>query len=576
MKFNEMGLCPDTLKSLEVLGFETATPIQEKAIPVLLEGKRDFVGLASTGTGKTAAFGLPLLERIDPDQPVPQGIILCPTRELCLQIADDLKNFSKHRRGLQVVAVYGGSPIVTQIRDLKRGAQIIVATPGRLMDLLDRRAVKADQISMVVLDEADEMLNMGFKEELDKILGKMPKERVTWLFSATMAKGVSRIAQNYQTDPVEISVGGKNESAANIEHLCFMVHEKDRYQALKRILDFLPEIYGLVFCRTRAETQQVAEKLMQDGYTAEALHGDLSQAQRDGVMRKFRQKNITILVATDVAARGLDVDDITHVIHYKLSDEIAAYTHRSGRTARAGKSGVSIALINMHERRRIQDLERRNNIKISLEKIPDGKAICENQLIALLNKVIESPIKEEEIADYLPPAYEALCHLDKKEIIKRFVSVEFNHFLEYYRHAGDINVKPKSREARPSRDQGPRSEQRSRSPRVESSDSKRFAINMGRSHKINAGAIVRLVCENSKIKSNQVGEISLGHDQSFFDVKQESAAAVRDGMANVKLDGRKVSIRAATPQGSGRSGGGEDGGRPRNGRQGRPGGRRRS
>ena len=580
MKFTELGLSPDTLKSLEALGFETATPIQEQAIPILLEGKRDFIGLASTGTGKTAAFGLPLLERIDPAQPVPQGVILCPTRELCLQIASDLNNFSKHRPNLKVVAVYGGTSIMNQIHELRRGAQIIVATPGRLLDLIERKAAKIEQVATVVLDEADEMLNMGFKEELDKILGRMPETRVTWLFSATMDKGVARIAKNYQHDPVEVSVGGRNESAANIEHLCFMVHEKDRYQALKRILDFLPEIYGLVFCRTRAETQQVAEKLMQDGYEAEALHGDLSQAQRDSVMRKFRAKNIRVLVATDVAARGIDVDDITHVVHYKLSDEIAAYTHRSGRTARAGKSGVSIALINMHERRRINDLERRNNIKISLEQIPDGKAICENRLVALLNKVIESPINEEEIKDYLPPAYEALCHLDKKEIIKRFVSVEFNHFLEYYRHAGDINVKPKAMDSRPPRDQGPRSDSRSRGPRADASDSKRFVINMGRSHKINAGAIVRIICENCKIPSNQVGEISLGHDQTFFDVKKESADAVREGMGNVKLDGRKVSVRAATPQGEGRpagGGGGHGGPRQRQGRpgQGRPGGGRR-
>ena len=559
MKFDEMGLSPDTLKSIQSLGFETATPIQEKAIPILLEGQRDFIGLASTGTGKTAAFGLPLLERIDPDQPVPQGIILCPTRELCLQIASDLQNFSKHRNTLRVTAVYGGSPIVSQIRDLKRGTQIIVATPGRLLDLIERRAAKLDQVSMVVLDEADEMLNMGFKEELDKILGKMPEERVTWLFSATMDKGVARIAKNYQNDPIEISVGGRNESAANIEHLCFMVHEKDRYQALKRILDFLPEIYGLVFCRTRAETQQVAEKLMADGYAAEALHGDLSQAQRDTVMRKFRQKTITILVATDVAARGIDVNDITHVIHYKLSDEIAAYTHRSGRTARAGKSGVSIALINMHERRRIAELERRNNIKIPLEKIPDGKAICENQLIALLNKVIESPTNEAEIEEYLPMAYEALCHLDKKEIIKRFVSVEFNHFLDYYRNATDINVKPGAKSSNP-RKKRPNDRRREGGGGGGEDGFKRFSINMGRANKINAGAIVRIICENSKIASNQVGEISLGHDQSFFDVKKESAKAVREGMNNVRLDGRKVTIRSATQSS-----------RPR---QGRPGGRR--
>jgi ATP-dependent RNA helicase DeaD len=562
MKFTEMGLSPDTLKSVQALGFEIPTPIQEKAIPILLEGKRDFVGLASTGTGKTAAFGLPLLERVDPASTFPQGVILCPTRELCLQITDDLKQYSKHRANLKVVAVYGGSPIMTQIRELKRGAQIIVATPGRLLDLIERRAAKLEQVSMVVLDEADEMLNMGFKEELDAILSKAPKERLTWLFSATMAKGVAHIASNYQHDPLEVSVGGRNESAANIEHLCFMVHEKDRYQALKRILDFLPDIYGLVFCRTRAETQQVAEKLMQDGYQAESLHGDLSQSQRDTVMRKFRQKSITILVATDVAARGIDVDDITHVIHYKLSDEIAAYTHRSGRTARAGKSGVSLALINMHERRRIVELERRNNIKISLEKVPDGRAICENQMIALLNKVIDSPIKEEEIQDYLPPAYEALCHLDKKEIIKRFVSVEFNHFLEYYRHAGDINVKPKARgERQPDRQ---RSDNSKRNRSTQAYDTKRFSINVGKVHKVNAGAIVRLICENCKIQSNQIGAIDLGRDSSFFEVSKEMASVVRDGTQNLRLDGRKVSVRAGGGQGGGGQGGGN-----------RPGGRRR-
>jgi len=583
MKFTELGLSPETLQSIEALGFETATPIQEQAIPTLLEGQRDFVGLASTGTGKTAAFGLPLLERIDPDMALPQGVILCPTRELCLQIADDLKKFSRHRAALRVVAVYGGSPITTQIRDLKRGAQIVVATPGRLMDLIERRAIKVDQISMVVLDEADEMLNMGFKEELDKILGKMPKERVTWLFSATIARGVAQIAQNYQTDPVEVSVGGRNESAANIEHMCFMVHEKDRYPAVKRILDFLPEIYGLIFCRTRAETQSVAEKLIHDGYTADALHGDLSQAQRDAVMRKFRHKHITILVATDVAARGIDVDDITHVIHYKLSDEIAAYTHRSGRTARAGKSGVSIALINMHERRRITELERRNKIKIPLEKVPDAKAICENQLIALLERVVTCKVNEDEVKDYLPPAYEALCHLDKKEIIKRFVSVEFNHFLEYYRNAPDINVKP-----RPPRERNQlppqRTDNQKRRGKMQAYDTTRFAINVGRVHKINAGAVVRLVCENCGIPSNQIGAIDLGRDQSVFEVSKEAAQAVRDGMDNVSLDGRKVSIRSASGQGGGGYGGGGGGGRPgggpagrqgAGGRQGRPGGRRR-
>jgi ATP-dependent RNA helicase DeaD len=565
MKFTDLGLSPDTLKSVEALGFETPTPIQEQAIPVLLKGDKDFVGLASTGTGKTAAFGLPLLERVDPENNMPQGIILSPTRELCLQIAEDLKKFARHRPGLQITAVYGGSNIATQIRDLKRGTHIIVATPGRLLDLIERRAAKLDQIAVVVLDEADEMLNMGFKDELDAILEKAPEDRVTWLFSATMAKGVARIAQNYQKDPIEVSVGGRNESAANIEHFCFMVHEKDRYPAVKRILDYLPEIYGLIFCRTRAETQSVAEKLMADGYSAEALHGDLSQAQRDAVMRKFRQKTVQVLVATDVAARGIDVNDITHVIHYKLSDEVAAYTHRSGRTARAGKSGVSIALINMHERRRIVELERRNNIRIKLEKIPDAKAICENQLLALIHRVVDVSVNEDEIKDYLPPAYEALCHLDKKEIIKRFVAIEFNQFLDYYRNAQDLNATSKpQRERQPGQQ---RSDNSKRNRRMQAYDTKRFSISVGRVHQVNAGAIVRLVCENCNIKSNQIGAIDLGRDTSFFEVSKEAAGAIRSGLGDLQLDGRKVSIRAASgPGGGGGQGGGRPGGRQGGGR----------
>jgi ATP-dependent RNA helicase DeaD len=572
MRFNELGLNPNILKSIEALGFETPTPIQEQAIPLLLKAEQDFIGLAQTGTGKTAAFGLPLLERVDAEKRIPQGIILCPTRELCLQIADDLVKFSTYTQGVQVVAVYGGSAIVTQIRQLKQGAQIVVATPGRLLDLIERRAIQLSDINTVVLDEADEMLNMGFKEELDGILSKMPEERMTWLFSATMAKGVARIAETYLTNPVEVSVGGKNESAKNIEHRYFMVHERDRYQALKRLLDFLPSIYGLVFCRTRAETQQVAEKLMQDGYQAEALHGDLSQSQRDYVMRKFRQKTIRVLVATDVAARGIDVNDITHVIHYKLSDEAATYTHRSGRTARAGKSGASLALVNMNERGKIADLERRNNIKIERTEIPDGRSICESQLVAMIEKVVSCDVNEEEIKDYLPHAFEALCELDKKEIIKRFVATEFNHFLEYYRHAGDINVRPRGRDEQ-GRPPVQRSENRKRNDQLEAYSTKRFSINMGRVNKINAGAIVRLICENCGIPSNAIGEIDLGREQSFFEVNKEAVPQVRDGMQNVSLDGRKVSIRAASSGDRENNGGGQGQGR-KGGRQGRPGRRR--
>ena len=551
MKFTELGLSPGTLSSIQALGFETPTPIQAQAIPFLLRESRDLIGLASTGTGKTAAFGLPLLEQVDDTLTAIQAVVLAPTRELGVQIAEDMKRFAKHRPNLKIAAVYGGANIVTQIKALKSGAQIVVATPGRLVDLIERKAARLEQVRYLVLDEADEMLNMGFKEEIDKILSKAPKERLTWLFSATMARGVERIAKNYLVQPHTIEVGGRNESAANIEHIAFMVNERDRFAALMRVLDALPEIYGVVFCRTRAETQTVAEKLMANRYSAEALHGDLSQAQRDTVMRKFRQRTVRILVATDVAARGIDVDDITHVIHYKLSDEVAAYTHRCGRTARAGKSGVSIALINSREQRRISELERRNSITIAMEQLPDGRAVCEQQLLALLERVVNTEVNEEAIADYLPPAYEALCHLDKKEIIKRFVSVEFNHFLDTYANAPDLNAKAKApRERKRPRDKGKSTTQRSenskRNQRLQAYDTKRFSINIGRVHKINTGAIVRLICTHCDIKSNQIGAVDLGREASVFEVSKEIANSIRKGMEQVKLDGRRISVRAAS------------------------------
>ncbi len=545
MKFTDLGLSSSILSSIKKLGFETPTPIQASAIPFLIKNHQDLIGLASTGTGKTAAFGLPLIDQIDDSQLNTQAVVLAPTRELGLQIAEDIKKFAIHRPNLQIAAVYGGANIVPQIRTLKSGAQIVVATPGRLVDLIERKVARLENVRVVVLDEADEMLNMGFKEEIDKILLRAPEERNTWLFSATMAKGVERIANNYLNNPHIISVGERNKAARNIEHICFMVNERDRFPALMRVLDTLPEIYGVVFCRTRAETQMVAEKLMANKYSAEALHGDLSQAQRDTVMRKFRQKTVQILVATDVAARGIDVNDITHILHYKLSDEVAAYTHRCGRTARAGKSGVSIALINSREKRRITELERRNGISIKVDKLPDGKVVCENQLIALLERVINTNVNEEEIKDYLPPAYEALCHLDKKEIIKRFVSVEFNHFLETYKDAPDLNAKS-SREKKVREDRNrTRSDNSKRNNRLEAYDTKRFSINLGKVHHLNSGAIVRLICEHCNVKSTQIGSINVGREASVFEVSKEISTTLRQGMENVKLDGRKVSIRTS-------------------------------
>ncbi len=542
MDFQELGLTAELVRAVSTLGFSTPMPIQAKAIPVLLNGRQDFVGLAQTGTGKTGAFGLPLLQRIDRSVPKPQAVILCPTRELCIQITEDMKQFARHMQGVSTVAVYGGASIVTQMRQIKRGAHIIAATPGRLLDLLRRKAVNMAHVSVAILDEADEMLNMGFKEDIDRILEALPQHRRIWLFSATMPAGVAAIAARYLTDPVKITVGGKHRSPKNIAHTCYTIREKDRYAALKRILDFSPGIFGLVFCRTRKQTQEVAARLMQDGYDADALHGDLSQGQRDYVMQKFRRTSIRILVATDVAARGLDVDDITHVIHYNLPDETELYTHRSGRTARAGKHGASIALVNMKEKYRIRSIEKRCKIHFDSGELPDGPAICKRQILNQVEKLVDTEVNEAAIADYLPAVYEALNGMDKEALIKRLVSSEFNRFFEYYRHAGDINIKPRKTTGRrefPAAKPKPRAKSR-----IKGRKTQRFFINVGRLDKINAGAIVRLICDHSGIRSNMIGQIDLKREFSFFEVEQRAADKVRQSVKNTRLDGRAVKVQA--------------------------------
>ncbi len=540
MDFQELGLNAELVRAVSDLGFSTPMPIQTKAIPVLLNGRQDFVGLAQTGTGKTGAFGLPLLQRMDRSVPKPQAVILCPTRELCIQITEDLKQFSRHLHGIRTVAVYGGASIVDQMRRIKRGAQVIVATPGRLLDLLQRKAVNMAQVSVAILDEADEMLNMGFKEDIDRILDSLPQHRRIWLFSATMPKGVAAIAAKYLTDPIKITVGGKQRSPQNIAHACYTIQEKDRYAALKRLLDFSPGIFGLVFCRTRKQTQSVAAALMQDGYDADALHGDLSQAQRDYVMRKFRQRTIRILVATDVAARGLDVDDITHVIHYNLPDETEVYTHRSGRTARAGKHGASLALINVKEKYRIQLIEQRCKIRFEWGQLPDGPAICKKQLLHQIDKLVDTKVNDADIADYLPAVHEALSGMDKEELIKRFVSAEFSRFIEYYRNTGDINAKPGKKKTA---GKGSRKLKSRVKNRLTTMKTQRFFINVGRLDKINEGAIVRLICDHSGIRSNKIGEIDLKREFSFFEVEQRVADKVRKSIKNARLDGRAVKIQ---------------------------------
>ncbi len=541
MDFKALGLRAELIQAVADLGFSDPMPIQERAIPVLLSGEKDFVGLAQTGTGKTGAYGLPLIQRIDPALSGPQAVVICPTRELCLQIADDLRGFAAHVKNVGIAAVYGGASISIQMRQIKEGARIIVATPGRLLDLINRGAINLAQVSCAVLDEADEMLNMGFQEDIDAILGRMPSHKRIWLFSATMPSGVAAIARNYLVDPVEVTVGGRNSSPGNITHICFKIQEKHRYECLKRMIDFTPEMFGLVFCRTRRDAQTVAESLVRDGYQAEALHGDLPQAQRDSVMRRFRQQSVRLLVATDVAARGLDVDNITHVIHYNLPDEPSIYTHRSGRTARAGKSGASIVLINSRELHRIRTLEKKGGIRFRFDRIPDGRAICEKQLFGMVERIVQADGNPESIAEYLPSVYQALSGFDREELVRRLVSLEFNRLIEHYRHAGDINVTGAPEIKNASRPAGKPARRKERASGVK--NTQRFLINVGRLDNINAGAIVRLICDHSGIRSNMIGAIDLNREFSFFEVEKSAAVKVRNSVHNARLDGRQIQIR---------------------------------
>jgi len=542
MSFENLDLNDELLKAVSELGFAEPTPIQTEAIPEIISGERDLVGLAQTGTGKTAAFGLPMIQLIEFDLKHVQGLIVCPTRELCMQITKDIKNYCKYTKGSKVVAVYGGASIQDQIRKIQRGVQIIVATPGRLLDLMNRNVIKLSKVAYVVLDEADEMLNMGFQEDIDAILDKTPENKRTWLFSATMPREVAKIAKNYMQKPVEIIVGEKNSGAENIKHVNYIIREKDRYQALKRIIDFYPDIYGLVFCRTRKDTQEIAEKLIKDGYSADALHGDLSQQLRDKVMGRFRTKSIQILIATDVAARGLDVQDISHVINYKLPDEPDNYTHRSGRTARAGKTGISIAIINIKERQKLQFIERKARIKFNYSKIPEGYEICEKQLYSMIKKLVSVDVNHEEIGKFLPPVYDTLASLNKEELIQKFVSVEFNRFLDYYKNSGDINATQREKnDGKPS----PSRKRDRQQNRLRSGTTKRFFLNAGEMDNIEKGAVIKVICEKSGIRANKIGLIEILREFSFFEVDAGVAEKVLKSMKGAKIDGRDVRVQFA-------------------------------
>ena len=439
MKFDALGLAPELLEAIARLGFETPTPVQAQVIPRLLKNEGDVVALAQTGTGKTAAFGLPILSMLDRKKRSPQALVLCPTRELCVQITRDMESFATCYPDVGIVAVYGGTPIDAQLRALKKGVHVIVGTPGRMLDIMRRRKMDLSGIERVILDEADEMLNMGFEEDLESILRDVPDAAHTLLFSATMPRQVANIARKYMKDAYEITVGTRNAGAANVSHECYVVHQRDRYRALKRIADFYPNMYAIVFCRTRQDTQRVADWLVRDGYNVDALHGDLSQAQRDRVMEKFRAKSIQILVATDVAARGLDVNDLTHVINFSLPDDLNSYTHRSGRTGRAGKSGVSVVIVNMREKGAVNRLEKILRVKFDHCQVPSGREICGKQLLGLVDRVRDVEVDHKQIAPYLPDIHEQLEGMEKDELIKRFVSLEFNNLLEYYRKEDDLN-----------------------------------------------------------------------------------------------------------------------------------------
>ncbi len=535
--FKELGLNQAIIDALEELGYQSPTPIQEIAIPQIISSKSDLKAFAQTGTGKTAAFSLPIMEQIDLTNKNPQAIILSPTRELAIQIARNIDEFAKNISNLNVLAIYGGANIEDQIRGLKRGAQIVVGTPGRTVDLIKRRRLNLDNIQWLVLDEADEMLNMGFKEELDQVLEATPKTKQTLLFSATFPKEVEAIAKNYMNKPVEISAGKKNVGADNVSHEYYLVSDRNRYPALKRIADINPNIYSIVFCRTRRETKDIADKLIADGYNADALHGDLSQAQRDMVMQKFRTKHLQILVATDVAARGLDVTDLTHVINYKLPDQTENYTHRSGRTGRAGKKGISIALITNKEKGKLRPIERKINKKFEHKLVPNGKEICEIQLYSLIDKVHDIDINEKEIKDYLPDVYQKLEGLDREELIKRFVSLEFNQFLSYYENARDLN--------------GDESKERGRS----GDDSfTRFYINIGKMDDLNPARLIGFINENLKKRDVEIGQIEILKSFSFFEIDKNYRDDVLEKFKNTEFNNRNVIVEVTTkPKSRGRN-----------------------
>ena len=524
-KFKEIGVAKDLCKGINEMGFINPTEVQEQSIPFLLLENRDLISLAQTGTGKTAAFGLPVIQKTELKNKYVQSIILCPTRELCIQICKDLETYSKYVSGIKILAVYGGTNIDTQIKSLNKGVHIVVGTPGRTKDLIKRKVLKLELVDKVVLDEADEMLSMGFKDDLDFILERTRADRQTMLFSATISKEVKSISKRYMSDAKEISVSKINSGAKNIEHHIYNVSSRNKYEALKRIADFNPNIYGIVFCRTKRHTKDIANKFMAEGYNADAIHGDLSQNQRDEVMQRFRNKSLQILIATDVAARGLDVDDITHVINYSLPDDPEVYIHRSGRTARAGKSGISIAISNESERRKIKSIEKKGGIKFVNKDVPTGVEICSNQLYKMIDKIENVEVDEKQIKPFLKDIYQKLEWLDRDELIKRFVSVEFNRFLNYYKEANKLQS---------------RRSKKSEKKRGNKKSMTGFAINIGRKHRATPIDIISII--NRALKSNdiEIGKIELNRYQSFFEIDKDFADELTSNIKKIDFRGNDI------------------------------------
>ena len=550
--FEELGVNEEIRHAIEELGFEHPMPVQEEVIPYLLGNKNDVIALAQTGTGKTAAYGLPVIQKVNPESSATQALILSPTRELCVQIADDLRDFSKYIKGLHVVPVYGGADIGGQIRTLKHGVQIIVATPGRLIDLMNRGVANLEDVNNVVLDEADEMLNMGFTESIDAIFEKLPENHNTLLFSATMSKEIERIAKNYLHDYKEIVVGSRNEGAEHVNHIYYMVHAKDKYLALKRVVDFHPRIYAIIFCRTKLETQEIADKLIKDGYNAESLHGDLSQQQRDLTMQKFRKHTVQLLVATDVAARGLDVDDLTHVINYGLPDDIESYTHRSGRTGRAGKKGTSISIIHSREKFKVRQIEKQIGKEFVDGTLPTAEEICKKQLYKAMDNIMKADVDEEEIAPYMEEIMRQFAYIDKEDIIKKMVTIYFGRFLEYYKNAPEIEKPTGSKREKDGKERKQRTQGvGSRGKREAEPGFQRLFINLGKADGFYPGEIMQFI--NKHVRGHvEVGHIDLLQKFSYIEVPEEDGRKVMNALSGTKYKGRIVRCNDAEDEGHGR------------------------